>query len=186
MLQIEKFVNLLKNDIINRQRRYIQILDEVIVKDGQIQNPYKALLIMSMQYQAGKLSWGEEEKTSEILESFTYALDKVKSEHEEYKDIADTTLHIECPICGYKKQNALAFHRNILMKCPKCNKIFYWDATDRVNTYIAKSKQQAKEQETIRQLEKEKEQLQYALDKQIQINKRKKTFREKLINLFRD
>lgn len=43
--------------------------------------------------------------------------------------IQDSTLNITCPVCGYAKEKALKEHKKSLIRCPKCNHVFFWDAS---------------------------------------------------------
>lgn len=145
LLQIESFVSKLKQNIKTRQQKYIKLISEVQNTNGKITNPYKAKLLMSMQFQAQNLSWYGEEQTAKMLEPLRYAIDKIKANNPEYHNIVDITLNIECPCCGYKRQNTLAVHKELLIKCPKCNSVFYWNAIDENNTYLAELKKKEKE-----------------------------------------
>ena len=150
ILQLEHLVNVLKSEVTNRQKDYINIIDEVHIEDKRIKNPYKAMLVMARTYQLEKFPVDQEKKTTDILDSFQYAIDKTKAKYPEYQDIASITLHVQCPCCGYVKKNALLMHKNVVIRCPKCNKIFYWNASDEKNTYIEEIRQKKDQEQSVK------------------------------------
>jgi len=119
----------MKQKVIERQRKYIQILDAVKIEGRKIQNPYKALQIINDPYLSQKLSVAEEKKTTRILQPYGDDFDMYSPFYAEYREARNIILDVVCPSCGFTKRNATSERKKLLIRCPKCKHIFYWDAS---------------------------------------------------------
>lgn len=109
----------IKAEIMSNQKADIETTGVVDAKNGEIINPYRVLL---MTMDADQIK--PDQPTPEG-DSVYRRLKKMLSDNR----IQDATLNISCPICGYSKEKALKEHKKTLIRCPKCNRVFYWDAS---------------------------------------------------------
>lgn len=121
IIQIEAYVKDLKQRISEHQKEAINKFKGLENSDGKITNPYGVLLIQS------NCSFQDEVQTDieHRLKSFEKVLDDIAPNN----TITDRTLNLVCPVCGYSKENALNEHKKIVIRCPKCHNVFYWDAS---------------------------------------------------------
>lgn len=121
IIQLEEYVQDLKRRISKHQKETISKYKGLENDDGKIINPYGVLLVQS------NCAFQDEVQTDieRRLKSFEKILDDIASNN----TITDRTLNIVCPVCGYSKENALKEHKKIMIRCPKCYNVFYWDAS---------------------------------------------------------
>ncbi len=71
----------------------------------------------------------------------------------DFDEICQTLKDLECPICGFKKTNALQENKKALFRCKKCNHLFVWDgelqlkmqnAVENDNNFISEDELQPK------------------------------------------
>lgn len=126
ILYFEELLLGIKSKVLQRQNEYISLLDEVNVKDGKVLNPYRALVIYNKLHNEHALNrlLSETNVLKDMLRGIiTYPPNK------KYLAIQENTLHIVCPVCGYKAEKQLNEHKKLLTKCPKCKHVFLWDSS---------------------------------------------------------
>ena len=119
---LENSINKMKSKIIsNHKKFYDDFITPFDYKTDKIGNPFKAIAVFN-QYSTVTHSY----EVDEDIELLNQAIDIISKNKEiDYSVL----LNIECPHCGYKKDNALKEHKEYFLKCPNCGYFFLWNAS---------------------------------------------------------
>lgn len=121
IIQVEEYIKELKRDIIQHQKETIKRFDGLENNNGDIVNPYGVLFIQS--------TGSYKDNIQKDIDRRCKPIEKAIKSVELKANITNKTLNLVCPVCGYSKENALKEHKKIMIRCPKCHNVFYWDAS---------------------------------------------------------
>lgn len=121
IIQIEEYIKELKQEILQHQKDTIKKYDGIENNNGDIISPYGVLFIQTI--------GSNVDRTQKSIEQRFNPFGKILKSVELKTNITNLTLNIKCPVCGFSKENALKEHKKTLIRCPKCKRVFYWDAS---------------------------------------------------------
>ena len=140
---------------------YIKTIEGILYtlknKIRENQTQYKKDLVLPFNLDSGSDIIEHQMKAAEVLTKYEIDLinpntDKIsiilKRLIVDYQKICKTDdsqlLTIECPCCGYKKNNGLNEYKEVFVKCPSCGHYFVWNAK---NDYYIDNKQDIESEE---------------------------------------
>ena len=136
----------------------INDLKEVIDKNHKLYynsfiyllNKYSDTKIIKNQFEANEIIY--KLKPNKVLTESSLIINELLSYYSDLHSLNTTKLNnIECPHCGYIKENAVKDKKELFIKCPKCGYLFLWDATPLCKNNIQKdiSTTESSEKKTI-------------------------------------
>ena len=120
-LFLESALSEIKNQIKQRQKNNVKFFDGIENEEGELSNPYLLLLKASAAV--------EQDKLQNDMQDILDACEESMGDFRYNNMIQSATLSMSCPVCGFTKENALKEHKKTLIRCPKCKRVFYWDAS---------------------------------------------------------
>lgn len=142
---------------------YIKTIEGILhtlknkIKENQTQYKKDLVLPFNLDSESGLIE--HQMKAAEMLTKYEMELvnpntDKIttilKQLIVDYKKICKTDdsqlLTIECPCCGYKKNNGLNEYKEVFVKCPSCGHYFVWNAK---NDYYIGNEEERDSEEVI-------------------------------------
>lgn len=122
IVTLEYILNKIKDNIsIKHEIIYNDLFEPFDFNSNEVENPFYAMEM----YKKYKNS-PQDEESQIIINSLYSAIELLKQSVPVDEKFL---LTLECPHCGYKKENALKEHKMAFMKCPQCGYLFSWDAT---------------------------------------------------------
>lgn len=153
---IERIIHTIKNKIKDNQKQYNKDLVLPFKLDRGfdiIDYQMKAAEALS-KYEITQYS-PDTDKLNAILKHFII----------DYKNVFETDdshlLNIECPCCGFIKNNGLKEYKEIFVKCPNCGHLFVWNA---INDYRVDNKDNIRSEESKIHKDKEKNNIDESLN----------------------